>query len=96
MAKVWHFISRQFILQLFREISLDFFCRAHWCPPCRNFTPKLAEIFKGMTDEMKGKLEIVFVSYDRNQSDFEEYFKEMPWKALPFSGMSHYALSVHQ
>jgi nucleoredoxin len=32
-------------------------------------------------------LDIVFVSCDRDQSAFDEYFKEMPWKALPFPGM---------
>ena len=21
---------------------------AHWCPPCRGFTPKLAEIYNGL------------------------------------------------
>ena len=63
------------------------FCSAHWCGPCRSFTPKLAKIFKEMNDEMKNKLDIVFVSSDEDQSGFDEYFKEMPWKALPFSGM---------
>ncbi len=29
--------------------------------------------------------EIIFVSSDRNQSGFEEYFAEMPWLALPYS-----------
>ena len=63
-----------------------FFFRADWCPPCRDFTPKLAEIYKKTHDEMKDKLDIVFVSCDENQAAFDEYYKEMPWKALPFSG----------
>ncbi|CAF2960869.1 unnamed protein product [Rotaria sp. Silwood2] len=58
---------------------------AHWCPPCRNFTPKLAEIFKEIKNELKDKFDIVFVSCDEDQASFDEYFKEMPWKALPFS-----------
>merc|ERR1711988_1096091 len=29
---------------------------AHWCPPCRGFTPKLAEFYK---DGLKDKMEIV-------------------------------------
>jgi uncharacterized protein with von Willebrand factor type A (vWA) domain len=40
-----------------------------------------------MDDEMKNKLDIVFVSSDDDQKAFDEYFKEMPWKALPYSGM---------
>ncbi|CAF4033577.1 unnamed protein product, partial [Rotaria sp. Silwood1] len=58
---------------------------AHWCPPCRNFTPKLAKIFKELNKEVKDKLDIVFISWDEDQAAFDEYFKEMPWKAVPFS-----------
>jgi nucleoredoxin len=59
----------------------------HWCSPCRKFTPKLAELFKEINNDIKNKLDIVFVSWDEDQDTFNEYFKEMPWKALPFSGM---------
>ncbi|CAF5031509.1 unnamed protein product, partial [Rotaria sp. Silwood1] len=58
---------------------------AHWCPPCRDFTPKLAEIFKESHNELKDKFDIVFISYDNDQSSFDKYYKEMPWKALPYS-----------
>jgi nucleoredoxin len=54
---------------------------AHWCPPCRGFTPKLAEFYK---DGLKDKMEIFFVSSDRDQKSFDEYFAEMPWQALPY------------
>lgn len=54
---------------------------AHWCPPCRGFTPKLAEFYK---EGLKDKMEIVFVSSDRDQAAFKEYFEEMPWSALPY------------
>jgi nucleoredoxin len=55
---------------------------AHWCPPCRGFTPKLAEWYK---KHATGKnFEIVFVSSDKGQSEFDEYFAEHPWLALPF------------
>eukprot|EP00449_Zooxanthella_nutricula_P039830 CAMPEP_0198606234 /NCGR_PEP_ID=MMETSP1462-20131121/154794_1 /TAXON_ID=1333877 /ORGANISM="Brandtodinium nutriculum, Strain RCC3387" /LENGTH=283 /DNA_ID=CAMNT_0044338037 /DNA_START=75 /DNA_END=926 /DNA_ORIENTATION=+ len=55
---------------------------AHWCPPCRAFTPKLAEKFKN-DYEAKG-LKVVFVSSDRNEQGFNEYYGEMPWHALPY------------
>jgi len=58
---------------------------AHWCPPCKKFTPKLAEIFKEIKEEIKDKLDFVFVSCDEEQEEFDGYFKEMPWKAVPFS-----------
>ncbi len=44
-------------------------------------------MFKEVKDETKDKLDIVFVSCDEDQDAFDAYFKEMPWKALPFSGM---------
>jgi len=57
---------------------------AHWCPPCRGFTPKLAEAYKAY--KAKGlELEIVFVSSDRDEAAFAEYHGEMPWLALPFA-----------
>ncbi len=40
-----------------------------------------------MNNEIKDKFDIVFVSSDKDQDAFNEYFKEMPWKALPYSGM---------
>merc|ERR1719498_1350202 len=56
---------------------------AHWCPPCRGFTPKLAEWYKAHAESLK--MEIVFASSDNDQEAFDEYFGEMPWKALPYS-----------
>jgi len=57
---------------------------AHWCGPCRGFTPQLAAMYKECQAAGK-KFEIIFVSSDRDQSSFDEYFKEMPWKALAYS-----------
>jgi nucleoredoxin len=56
---------------------------AHWCPPCRNFTPKLAEFYNAVNEKEK-QFEVVFVSSDKDEKSFEDYFKEMPWIALPF------------
>jgi len=54
---------------------------AHWCPPCKAFTPSLV---KAYNDHLKPKgLEIIFVSSDRDQKQFMEYFGEMPWLAIP-------------
>ena len=51
------------------------------CPPCRGFTPKLAEFY----EKMKGNFEIIFVSGDSSESQFEEYLGEMPWVAVPYN-----------
>jgi len=63
--------------------AVGLYFSAHWCPPCRGFTPKLAELYKAY--KAKGlKFEIVFVSSDKDQSQFDDYFGEQPWLALPF------------
>jgi len=56
---------------------------AHWCPPCRGFTPKLAETYKQVVAAGKS-FEIVFVSSDKNVEAFNEYAAEQPWAHLAF------------
>ncbi|TKY58651.1 nucleoredoxin 1 [Spatholobus suberectus] len=56
---------------------------AHWCPPCRAFLPKLIDAYH----KIKAKdnaLEVVFISSDKDQAAFDEFFAGMPWLALPF------------
>lgn len=56
------------------------------CPPCRGFTPALAEFYESHKEnEDANDLEIVFVSSDRDEASFAEYYGEMPWLALPFA-----------
>jgi len=64
--------------------TVGIYFSAHWCPPCRGFTPKLAETYTKM--KAAGKpFEIVFASSDRDQGAFDGYFAEMPWLTLPYS-----------
>merc|ERR1711976_820226 len=66
--------------------ALALYFSAHWCPPCRGFTPQLAEWYK---TNLKGKgLEVVFVSSDRDEASFKEYFAEQPWLALDYADRS--------
>lgn len=65
---------------------------AHWCPPCRAFLPKLVETYH----KIKGKedtLEVIFISSDRDQTSFDEFFAGMPWLALPFGDKRKSSLS---
>jgi len=57
---------------------------AHWCPPCRGFTPKLADYYV-KAKRNGANFEIVFVSSDSDEESFEAYYGEMPWMALPFA-----------
>lgn len=55
---------------------------AHWCPPCRAFTPILVKF----RDENTGKdFEIVFVSLDKSQGDKKKYIEQMDmkWPSIP-------------
>jgi nucleoredoxin len=61
--------------------AIGLYFSGHWCPPCRGFTPQLAEFYK---NGLKDKMEIFFLSSDRDQKAFDEYFAEMPWQAFPF------------
>jgi len=56
---------------------------AHWCPPCRGFTPKLAETYKAVLAAGKS-FEIVFVSSDKDDASFNDYAAEQPWAHLAF------------
>jgi peptide-N4-(N-acetyl-beta-glucosaminyl)asparagine amidase len=68
-----------------RLVALYF--SAHWCGPCRQFTPMLAELYSHLKDEYPTHgLEIVFVSSDRDPGGFQQYFGCMPWMAVPFGG----------
>ena len=56
---------------------------AHWCPPCRAFTPQLALFYQEVNSAAK-QVEIIFVSADKSPDQFNEYFATMPWLSLPY------------
>lgn len=57
---------------------------AHWCQPCRNFTPQLAE-FYNQAKSLNKNFEIIFCSGDHDEQDFNNYYAQsMPWLAIPF------------
>jgi nucleoredoxin len=58
---------------------------AHWCGPCRAFTPDLVEFYKNQKAEHP-EFELIFVSSDRSEEEWENYIleEEMPWYAVQF------------
>ena len=64
---------------------------ANWCPPCKQFTPKLKELYNKLKADGK-KLEIIYVSNDENQEKFDAYFEDMPWLAIPYSDKKRLAV----
>ena len=59
---------------------------AHWCGPCRKFTPQLVEFYNRVAPQHP-EFEIVFVSNDRSPSAMETYMRDaqMPWPAIDFA-----------
>lgn len=62
--------------------NIGLYFSAHWCPPCRGFTPELVKTFNTLKEAGK-PFEIIFCSGDRDEASFKEYLDTMPWKALP-------------
>ena len=66
-----------------RLIGLYF--SAHWCPPCRKFTPELVAFYNRVA-AAHPEFEILFVSSDKTSGDMQTYMREtqMPWPAVSF------------
>ena len=60
--------------------AVGIYFSAHWCPPCRKFTPKLVNY----RDANKDKFEVVFVSSDRSAAAQKKYMEEtqMKWATV--------------
>lgn len=59
---------------------------AHWCGPCRQFTPKLVQWYEANRGKA-AQFEVVFVSSDTSAQMQAQYIKEdkMPWPAVDWS-----------
>src|SRR6266404_4678241 len=62
---------------------------AHWCGPCRKFTPQLVEYYNRVAPQHP-EFEIVFYSHDRSASAMEAYMREtnMPWPAIDYQKLA--------
>lgn len=65
--------------------KIGIYFSAHWCPPCRAFSPKLVKAYNALKKEGKS-FELVFVSSDRSEDAMRDYMREleMAWYAIPF------------
>lgn len=50
------------------------YASAHWCGPCRQFTPQLTKWYQSQSD-----CEVVFLSADHDENGFRQYYGAMPW-----------------
>lgn len=59
-----------------------FYVSAHWCPPCRKFTPMLANWYNTVG---KQTCEVIFVSADHDEGSFTNYvLASHPWSAIDY------------
>jgi len=72
---------------------LAIYFSAHWCPPCKGFTPKLVDYYNTRKSQGKNDFEVIFASSDRDQASFDEYYGEMPWLTFPLGDSRINALS---
>ena len=75
-----------------KDKVIGIYFSAHWCPPCRQFTPMLVQTYKDIVGADKN-FEIVFVSSDQDQKAFEGYWKDHPWLTVPFDSQTRQTLA---
>jgi thiol-disulfide isomerase/thioredoxin len=69
---------------------------ASWCTPCRQALPALLSAAAAARAAGHG-LDIVYVSNDKDQEEFDEYRGHMPdWYAVPFSDAERLAALAHR
>jgi len=57
---------------------------ASWCPICQILTPKLIKFYEAINKNSK-RVEIIFLSRDKDEDSFKNHYKEMPWLAINFN-----------
>ncbi len=79
------------VVNRFDDSSLEnkklflFYFSAHWCAPCRKFTPKLVQYYNEVAPKHP-EFELVFVSRDKTPFGMETYMRDtdMPWPAIDY------------
>lgn len=69
-----------------RSNLIALYFSAHWCPPCRAFTPVLKDFYNEIRDKVDPSFQIIFVSSDKSEEQLNAYMKEShgEWLAMPY------------
>jgi nucleoredoxin len=78
--------------ELEKKKLIGLYYSAHWCGPCRKFTPQLVEYYNRVAPAHP-EFEIIFVSADRSRFAWETYIQEtkMPWLAIDYDQLADMA-----
>lgn len=70
---------------------IAFYFSAHWCAPCRKFTPQLVDYYNRVAASHP-EFELIFVSYDKSRFNWETYMRDtkMPWLAIDFDHLADF------
>jgi nucleoredoxin len=74
-----------------KEKIVGVYFSAHWCPPCRQFSPLLVKF----RDKHSGGFEVVFVSLDHSEKEQQAYMREleMKWPTVKYGSKAGEALA---
>ncbi len=81
LLKQDHIITTNNVILNKKIIGLYF--SGSYCPPCKKFTPILKDIYLKIK-EKNNYFEIIFISSDKSENEFKEYYNSMPWLAVPY------------
>lgn len=70
--------------ELAKKQYLLLYFSAHWCPPCRAFTPQLVNFYN--QNKKSDNFEVILISADKSPDAMLQYMTEMsmPWPALSY------------
>src|SRR2546429_2559223 len=76
--------------ELEKKKLIGLYYSAHWCAPCRKFTPELVEYYNRVAPQHP-EFEIIFVSADRSRFQWETYIREMNmrWLAIDYDQLGN-------
>lgn len=82
-------ISRATGTELENKKFVALYYSAHWCGPCRKYTPELVQYYNRVV-AAHPEFELVFVSSDRSRFGWESYIQEakMPWLAVDYDQLA--------
>eukprot|EP00567_Pseudictyota_dubia_P005378 CAMPEP_0197436068 /NCGR_PEP_ID=MMETSP1175-20131217/3543_1 /TAXON_ID=1003142 /ORGANISM="Triceratium dubium, Strain CCMP147" /LENGTH=369 /DNA_ID=CAMNT_0042965253 /DNA_START=26 /DNA_END=1135 /DNA_ORIENTATION=- len=73
------------------------YASAHWCGPCRQFTPQLVNWYRSVKSSQPAgsAVEVLFLSADHDEASFKSYYSSMPWLAVPYDSDAREGLMAH-
>jgi nucleoredoxin len=81
--------------ELNRKKIYGLYFSAHWCAPCRKFTPQLVEYYNRIARDHP-EFEVIFISADKSADAMAGYMRDtgMPWAAIDYAKLPGMAALV--